>query len=166
MRMHLKCVPQNRALLNAQLIQSLPDYRGRGLGVGKDPASEPVIHLKYARNPPLAQETLTSKRDPAVPTTLITRRFSTKNKFRIAVEMSCQPGQLCIWTIAWLVVRAMVAPWVEQGRPSRRQCIGQKFGQFVIGHQYLVSLFCLDYRKWELSIWFPHEEDSRIYLSI
>src|ERR1700693_1632680 len=141
MRMHWKCVPQNRALLNAQVIQCLPDYRGRGFGVGKGPAGESVTRRKYAWNlpmqrNPMQQKTFASKRDPAVSAPEITRRFSAENKLRIAVKMSCQPGQLCIWTIAWLVVGATVAPWVEQGRPSRRQCIGQKFGQFVIGHQY------------------------------
>ena len=115
MRMHWKCVPQNRALLNAQVIQCPPDYRGRGFGVGKGPAGQSVTHGRYARNPPLPQETFARKRDPALSTTLIARRFSAKNKLRIAGEMSCQPSQFCIWTIAWLVVGAMVTPWVEQG---------------------------------------------------
>jgi hypothetical protein len=66
----------------------------------------------------------------------MTRRFTAKNKFRFAVEMGSEPGQLCIWTIAWLVVVATVAPWIEQGGRSGREYIGQKFGQFVIGHQY------------------------------
>src|ERR1035441_10853629 len=87
MRMHWKCVPQNRAVLNAQLIQCPPDYRGRGFGVGKGPAGESVIHRRYARNLPIQQKTLASKRDPAVSAPEITRRFSAKNKLRIAVEM-------------------------------------------------------------------------------
>lgn len=152
MGMHLKCVPQNRALLNAQLTQFIPDYRGRAFGVGLGPAGESVIHLRYARNLPIQQLTFASKRDPAVPAPAMTRRFTAKNKLRFAVEMGCEPGQLCIWTIAWLVVVATVAPWVEQVR-SGRESIGEKFGQLVIGHQYpLVWLLCLDYRKWELSI--------------
>src|SRR5579864_271071 len=136
MRMHLKCVPQNRALLNAQVIQCSPYYRGRGFGVGTSPAGQSVTHPRYAWNFSSQQLTFASKRDPAVSATAMTRRFSAKNKPRIAVEMSCQPGQLCIWTIGWLVVGAMVAPWVEESRQPRRQCIGQKLGQFVIGHQY------------------------------
>src|SRR5208337_2594345 len=147
MGMHLKCVPQNRALLHAQLTQFIPDYRGRAFGVGLGPAGESVIHLRYARNLPSQQLTFASKRDAAVPAPAMTRRFAAKNKLRIAVEMSCQPGQPCIRTIAWLVVGGTAAPWVEQGRRSGRECIGQKFGQLVIGHQYpLVWLFCLDYR--------------------
>ena len=135
MRVHRKCVPQNRALLNAQVIQCLPDYRGRGLGVGKGPARQSVTHGRYARNLPLQQETFARKCDPAVSTTLIARRFSAKNELRIAGKMSCQPGQFCIWTIAWLVVGARLAPWVEQVRQFRRQSVGQKFGQFVIRHR-------------------------------
>src|ERR1035438_8461756 len=136
MRMHLKCVPQNSALLNFQLIQFIPDDLGRAFEIGIVPAGESVIHLRYARNPPIQQLTFASKRDPAVSTAAMTRRFSAKNKLRIAVEMSCQPGQLCIWTVAWLVVVAMVAPWVEQlRRECGLQCIGQAFGQFGIGHQ-------------------------------
>jgi hypothetical protein len=79
---------------------------------------------------------INSKRDPTVSPPAMTRRLSAKNKLRNAVEMSCQPGQLCIRTIAGLVVGATVAPWVEQRRQSRRQRIGQKFGQCVIGPQY------------------------------
>jgi hypothetical protein len=71
-----------------------------------------------------------------VSTTLIARRFSAKNELRIAGKMSCQPRQFCIWTVAWLVVGAMLAPWVEEVRQFTRQSVGQKFGQFVIGHQY------------------------------
>ena len=121
MRVHWKRVPQNRSVLNAQLVKSLPDYRGRWLSVRKPPDGKSVTHGRYARNLPLPQEIFAGKRDPAVSTTLITRRFSTKNKLRNAVEMSRQPGQLCIWTVAWLVLVAAVAIWVEQGRMSRRQ---------------------------------------------
>ncbi len=42
--------------------------------------------------------------------------------------MSGQSSQFYIWTIAWLVVDAMVAPWVEQSRQSGWQRIGQPFG--------------------------------------
>src|SRR5580704_2357873 len=144
MRMHLKCVPQNRALLNAQVMQCPPDYRGRGFGIGTSPAGQSITHRRYAWNLPSQQLTLASKRDPTVSAPAMTRRFSAKNKLRNAVEMSCQPGQLCIRTIAGLVVGATVAPWVEQRRQSRRQCIGQKFGQCVIGHQY---------RQYGFSVW-------------
>src|ERR1039458_139559 len=144
MRMHLKRVPQNRALLNAQSIQFLPDYRGRAFFVRAFLDGKSVTHGGHARNLPLLQqEMFAGKRDPAVSTTAITRRFSAKNKLRIAVEMSCQSGQLCIWTIAWHVIGATIAPWVEQSPPSRRQCIGQKFGQFVIGHQIRSSVASL-----------------------
>jgi len=64
--MHLKCVPQNRALLDAQLIQSPPDYRGRGFGIWDGPAGESLIHRRDARNLPTQQKTFASKRDPAV----------------------------------------------------------------------------------------------------
>src|SRR5208283_1816121 len=112
--MHLKCVPQDRALLNAQLIQFVPDDLGRAFEIGIGPAGESVIHLRYARNRPIQQLTFASKRDPAVSAPAMTRRFSAKNKLRMAVKMSCQPGQLCVRTIAGLAVGALVAPWVEQ----------------------------------------------------
>src|SRR6266852_7234059 len=122
MRVHLKRVPQNRAILNAQPIQFLPDCRGGAFFVRTFLDGKSVTHGRHARNLPLLQqEMFAGKSDPGVPATAIARRFSAENKLRIAGEMSCQPGQLCIWTIPWLVVVATVAPWVEQGRPSRRQ---------------------------------------------
>src|ERR1700686_2539209 len=113
MRVHLKRVPQNRAFLNSQVMQCPPDYRGRGLGVGTSPAGQSVTHRRYAWNLPSQQLTFASKRDPAVSAPAMTRRFSAKNKLRNAVELSRQPGQLCIRTIIGLAVGAMVAPWVE-----------------------------------------------------
>src|SRR5208337_2566555 len=136
MRMYWKCVPQNRALLIAQVTQCLPDYRGRTFGIGIAPAGESVtLRNRYARNLPSQQLTFARKRDPAVSAPAMARRFSAKNKLRIAGEMSCQPSQLCIRTIAGLAVGAMVAPWVEQRRREcGLQCIGQAFGQFGIGY--------------------------------
>ena len=136
MRMQWKCVPQNRALLNAQIIEFIPDDLGRAFEICIGPSRESGIHLRYARNPLIQQLTFTSKRDPAVSAPAMTRRFAAKNKIRFAGEMSCQPSQLCIRTIAGLAVGATVAPWVEQGRREcGLQCIGQAFGQFGIGHQ-------------------------------
>jgi hypothetical protein len=83
---------------------------------------------------PMKQKTFASKREPAVSAPEITRRLSVKNKLRVAVERSCQPGQLCIWTIAWLVAWP-VCYWTSI--------------------MSLVRLFGLDYRKGELSISFP-----------
>src|SRR5208282_2702404 len=111
MRMHRKCVPKNRVLLNAQLTQNLPYCRSRTFLIRAFLDGKSVTYSSYARNP-LPQEIFACKRDPAVSTTAMTRRFSAKNKSRLAVEMSCQPGQLCIWIIAGLAVGAMVAPWV------------------------------------------------------
>src|ERR1035441_5544667 len=120
MRMQWKCVPQNRALLNAQIIEFIPDDLGRAFEIGIGPSGESGIHLRYARNPPIQQLAFTSKRDPAVSAPAMTRRFAAKNKIRFAGEMGCQPGQLCIWTIAGLAVVTVVAPWVEQ---LRRECV-------------------------------------------
>ena len=151
MRMHWKCVPQNCALLNARVVQRLPDYRGRSFFVRTFLDGKSVSHERNARNRPAQKKTFTSKRDPAVSAPAMTRRFSAKNKLRITVEMSREPGQLCLWTIGWLAVVAAVTIWVEQ---LRRECglqrIGQAFGQFGIGHRCSVWLFFLDYR--ELSI--------------
>src|ERR1035438_7393428 len=88
MRMHWKCVPQNRALLNAQFTQCVPDYRGRAFGIGKGLARESVaLRNRYARNLPSQQLTFASKRDPTVSAPAMTRRFSAKNKLRNALEM-------------------------------------------------------------------------------
>jgi hypothetical protein len=87
-----------------------------------------VTDGRDARDLPIQKQTLANKGDSAVPAAEIAWRFSTKNKLRIAVEVSSQPRKLLVRTVAGLVVAAMVVPWVEQRRQSRRKRIGQEFG--------------------------------------